>query len=197
MDLDLDPVINVYTEKKQIAQGMQFTLKFDPNQNQYVGFKSGLVSLQDVHVNERFADDGILLVSWTSDESVILEPGQSLFSIEFRSELGPTFGQTVRICSDVLQAELSDPEFKEMDIRWGNKAILQQDEVVFGIPIPNPFVELTSIPMDVREEMNYTYKIFDINGALIVNKLNTLLREEISSKSREVKCRWQVFIPYG
>ncbi|HQX45401.1 MAG TPA: T9SS type A sorting domain-containing protein, partial [Saprospiraceae bacterium] len=140
---------------------------FDPNQNQYVGFKSGLVSLQDVNVNERFADDGILLVSWTSDESVILEPGQSLFSIEFRSELSTTFGQTVRICSDVLQAELYDPEFKEMDIRWGNKAILQQDEVVFGIPIPNPFVELTSIPMDVREEMNYTYKIFDINGALI------------------------------
>jgi hypothetical protein len=160
-------LLNVFTERKQVAQGMQFTLKFDANQNQYVGIKTGKISLQDVHINERFADDGILLVSWTSEDAVTLEPGQVLFSVEFRAELNTSFGQTVRICSDVLQAEMYDPEFKEMDIRWGNKVIQQQDEVVFGIPIPNPFVELTSIPMDVKEEMNYTYKIFDINGALI------------------------------
>ena len=76
--------------------------------------------------------------------------------------------ESIYISSEVLNAEMYNAEQEEVNVRWSEHSNpLQKEDVVIGTPIPNPFFDMTMIPIEVKKAMTYTYRIFDLNGSLI------------------------------
>ncbi len=157
-------VVPVRISESARLQGMQFTLHFDPGMNMITGIRSGALDINGHFVNYQFVSDGVVLLSWTRDEEISLEPGTELFRLEFRDPVNEDFRNSIFAGSDVIRAEAYDGELGIYKIEW-NSVVTQEDkEVVFGIPIPNPFAEMTVLPMDVKQDTEFTVRLFDING---------------------------------
>ncbi len=106
----------------------------------------------------------MILVSWTHNAEVILDPGTELFRLEFRDPVTEEFRNSIFTGSDVVRAEAYDGELTIYKLEWNSTEVPVDKEVVFGIPIPNPFAEMTVLPMDVKQNTEFTVRLLDMNG---------------------------------
>lgn len=149
-------------------QGMQFTLHLDTKIHELADIKPGILSIRPSNLGYTYLNDGIILVSWTADQPIHVNKDQVLFYIELQQPTAQKALESIYISSEVLNAEMYNAEQEEVNVRWSEHSNpLQKEDVVIGTPIPNPFFDMTMIPIEVKKAMTYTYRIFDLNGSLI------------------------------
>lgn len=150
--------------------GMQLTLHFDPSQNQLVGIESGAFNVNGANINFNYLSDGIVLLSLHEHATLHLDAGTELFRLIFAKPVDGDFRSSIFTGSDVIQSEAYWADGTVRALRWEHPVPNLEEEIVFGLPRPNPFAEMTVLPMDVRSVTEYQYRLYDINGVEIFSQ---------------------------
>lgn len=164
---------------KQV-EGMQFTLKFDPNLLAFDDiFSENLPGFSTQNVGAFRLDDGLLTFSWNSNsaknEGLNLDENTPVFTLRMRGVRPGTLSESVKMSSEITAAEawsIGDKRKKP------TLAFSQKDGSVTTGPAspegnellqnrPNPFSDQTAISFQLAENQEVTVKIFDLSGRLV------------------------------
>ncbi|MBK7811315.1 MAG: T9SS type A sorting domain-containing protein [Saprospiraceae bacterium] len=159
--------IPILTTRVVDLEGLQITLHFDPSLNQLAGIESAAFNISSANLNLSYLSEGIVLISVNEDQTLHLDAGTELFRLNFVREVDEDLRNSIYSGSDVIRSEAYLTDGEIMEIAWEHPQQEQEAEVVFGIPRPNPFAEMTVLPMDVKNSMEYNYRLFDMSGVEI------------------------------
>lgn len=159
--------IPILTTRVVDLEGLQITLHFDPSLNQLAGIESAAFNISSANLNLSYLSEGIVLISVNEDQTLHLDAGTELFRLNFVREVDEDLRNSIYSGSDVIRSEAYLADGEIMEIAWEHPQQEQDAEVVFGIPRPNPFAEMTVLPMDVKNSMEYNYRLFDMSGVEI------------------------------
>ncbi len=157
--------------------GIQFTLKFDAGVNSIEQLYSNILHLDPNHINYRYSSEGLILVSWNSDETIKISEGQELLRIQFADPVEADQLSQVFITSDVLAAEAYDEHAQIITLRQnGPSTDNSKEDITIGYPIPNPFSDATTINLESRNPVEYQFQITDLNGQVVLKNSGTILQ---------------------
>lgn len=153
--------------------GFQFTLEFDPDELELSGLRHGLV--REDHTGLKFIDRGMIMVSWDATESEWVVPeevaSEVLFGMRVRARRGGNISELVKISSSLLAAEAYSEDLEPMNIGLQFVGELPQGaEYKLSQNRPNPFYDHTTIDFHLPESADATFKVFDANGRLVLQR---------------------------
>lgn len=162
----LDHLIPVYSDEDIILDGLQFTLWHNQLKQSVTGLKPALLNINDSNLGWTYVDNGYVLVSWNADQPIHIHKGDILFYIEMGQSVKQGFENDFEINSDMLAAEAySDNVITELILRKKNAN--DQEKIVVGDPVPNPFSQNTSIKITLNSKEEVYYSVTDLSGKLI------------------------------
>ena len=168
--------LHFYSEDFQNMASYQLGLQFDRGLLTYSGMveRSG-EELDNVSVNDRFVQDGRLLMNWfhAGGEGLSLSPEEPVFSIRFRAnqnvnDLNSVFGITDRYLKS--KAHRNNGEALEIEILVKDtKSALAEEAAGFKLyqNRPNPFNDKTIIGFDLPVQRNVSIRIHDRVGRTV------------------------------
>lgn len=166
-----EKLIQIRIPKAMPFIGMQFTLRFNNDLNRAVKIIPGAIGINDNFINDQYIQNGILLVSWNDLEPIYCNDNTVLFSIEFGDVVSKELLESLEINSDVVKAELYDDQLSIADIRLkSHNSGFKTQDLLIGSPVPNPFVDVTTILLEAKTNADYKYEIADINGQVILTQ---------------------------
>ncbi len=160
-------LIPVYSDQDAQMEGLQFTLWFNKMKQTITGIKPGLLTITESNIGWTHEDNGYVLVSWNTDQSMSIHKGDLLFYIDTDQPLKPGFENDFEINSDVLRAEAYMEDDLVTDLTLRKRTPDTQEGIVFGDPVPNPFSQSTSIKLYLNSKTEVQYNISDLSGKLI------------------------------
>lgn len=160
------------TATDQIA-GFQFTLEFDPSKLEVSGLRHGLV--RNDHTGLKYMERGKILFSWDATESDWVLPeevaSEVLFGVRVRAPKGGNISELIHIGSSVLAAEAYSNDHELMEVGLQFVGELPEDATYRLMQNrPNPFYEQTTIDFYLPAAGTTSFKVFDANGRMILEK---------------------------
>lgn len=166
--------VDITSENFENITGFQFTLDFDKDALEFARIENmSLNSFDDRNVGTALLHQGSLTFSWDDSAPVTHTRSQTLFSIYFTAKKDSRLSACLNASSQYTRAEayqvLPSQNPTTQHIRILNvhmKAANAPAAEVWKVfsNKPNPFTELTSIPMQVPKTMDLTLTIFDLYG---------------------------------
>ncbi|HUN16242.1 MAG TPA: T9SS type A sorting domain-containing protein [Saprospiraceae bacterium] len=156
--------IPVFAKDVASIDGIQFTLQLNSDLVKLNGIQPGLIPVSDQNIGWSWLGQGILLVSWSSAESLQINGEEALFYIELSKELSEEELPQLSINSSILKAEIYSNGSEIMSIAWNNENNASQNEIIFGTLIPNPFVQQTELNINLSQAGAINYAIHDLEG---------------------------------
>ncbi len=142
--------------------GIQFSLKFDENQLEFLELVEGLA--KKGNFGFRFANEGFITVSWDSPESPNLE-NDRLFSLKFKAKRNSQLRDLLSVNSRIIPAEAYDRSLQLMDVQLDFNASKGEFELFQNAP--NPFRTQTSIRFLLPAAANGTLSVLDVSGRVL------------------------------
>ena len=150
--------LTIYADPSLQAEGMQFTLQYDPKK---VQFESSLTDSILLSMMGVFEEEGLLTLSWASK----MMPESMVLSLPFtalqRGEIADMIQIGDRITrSEAYIGERTLPVNLDFTEKPGNSPIVLN-------PYPNPFIDKVNIPYYLPVNASVNLKIFDFSGKLV------------------------------
>lgn len=150
--------------------GTQFALAFDPSVVAFTAIKPGVLDIEPYHMNEMHAAGGKVYVSMDAAGGVQVNPGDVLFTIEFRSL---TSGKSnvfsfdnQRFTSEVYDI---DATARMLELTSDQRVSEESAFTVFQNK-PNPFKDETSISFSLEASSEVVFRIMDITGKIVLQQ---------------------------
>ena len=146
-------------------EGYQFTLNFDKNALEYVGFDQG--ALADMTADNFLAmpEAGAITTNWVGNAA---ETDKALFTLYFKAKTSrEELKDVLQINSRYTLAEAVNTNLETLDVELefntdaGN---LAQNDLVLYQNQPNPFTHQTTIGFNLPVESEATLTVFDVTG---------------------------------
>ncbi|HMX89272.1 MAG: T9SS type A sorting domain-containing protein [Saprospiraceae bacterium] len=166
-----DKSIAMSIDQDYAMHGMQLAIKFNATLNHFTGIQSSGIQLNDYNINTQYANNGLLLISWNTEQPVNLYANQVLMNLDWEEPITREFLTSVEISSDIINAEAYDAGLQIAAIRSQNSVSTgTQSTVIIGGPVPNPFADVTTVWIETRQTSGFKYSISDINGQIIMEQ---------------------------
>jgi len=164
-------------------QGYQFSLDFDPNAVEIVGWEAGaLEGMNDSHFGSshfgrqvRQMEQGKINTSWVNEQQQILEDGSVLFHISLSANKKVSLKDVLSLNSNGIQAEaykgesITSIETMNVALEY-NSTVTPSDEMVLYQNRPNPFANETEIAFQMPQATVATLSVFDVSGKMILQQ---------------------------
>ncbi len=152
--------IPVIAEYNTTLAGAQMTINLGAGVT-FAAIESGAINISTKNVGLRFAERGIVTLSWDNTDGVDIKEGDVLFNIVV--EAATYDNGTIAVTSDITKAEAFNIDNEVMNVELsirdnaGNGFALMQNT-------PNPFNNYTEISFNLPKAMNATLTVYDVNG---------------------------------
>ena len=153
--------------KELTVEGLQFALGYDAQKLRFLGV-DGPITLHEEHYT---AAKGLITLSWTNPETIVLAEAATLINLQFRATQAGTLSELINL----IPQQLTPIIYTEID---GNIPF-SIDWEASNVPIkafeafdnyPNPFTTHTNISFLLPESSEVTLTVFDNNGRTILTK---------------------------
>jgi len=152
--------IPLYYEKEITPEGIQFTLRFDPEVLKYKDIKAGaLLDLNETNIGLSQLNEGLIHLSWNGN----VNSDSKLVTFQFEGLKSGKIIDNFNFAENQLKAEIYANDNKYpiqlhlTDENKLNSTVLYQNK-------PNPFSEITEIGFFLPELMKVSLIITDITG---------------------------------
>jgi hypothetical protein len=147
----------IYADPSLQAEGMQFTLQYDPKKLQFESSLTDSILLSMMGV---FEEEGLLTLSWASK----MMPESMVLSLPFTALQRGEIADMLHIGDRITRSEAYIGE-RTLPV---NLAFTEKpaDPIVLN-PYPNPFIDKVNIPYYLPVNASVTLKVFDFSGRLI------------------------------
>ena len=152
--------IPVITEEAIDLAGLQMTINLGTDVI-FASIDAGAMDITDANIGLRYADRGIITLSWDNTNGVVLKAGDVLFNVVVEAA---TYNKsTIAVTSDITRAEAFNIDNEVMNVE-----LSVRDNANEGFALmqntPNPFNEFTVISFNLPKAMNATLTVYDVNG---------------------------------
>jgi hypothetical protein len=158
--------LTLYADQTLQAEGMQFTLQYDPKKLHFESSQTDSILLSMLGV---FDEEGLLTLSFASK----MIPDSKVLSLPFKALQSGELSEMIQIGDRITRAEAYIGE-RTLPV---NLAFTEKPAEPIGLnPYPNPFMDKVNIPYYLPVNATVTLKVFDFSGKLvrsIVQKGNT------------------------
>jgi hypothetical protein len=149
--------LTIYADPSLQAEGMQFTLQYDPKK---VQFESSLTDSILLSMMGVFEEEGLLTLSWASK----LIPEAMVLSLPFKALQGGEIADMLQIGDRITRAEAYIGE-RTLPV---NLTFTEKPAEPIGLnPYPNPFMDRVNIPYYLPVDASVSLKIYDFSGKLV------------------------------
>jgi hypothetical protein len=162
-----DHMIPVYSDQDISINGLQFTLWHNQRKEIIIGIKPGVIPVTESNLGWNYANKGYVLASYNTDATLNIHKGDVLFYIETDRSITSEYENDFEINSDVIRTEAYTEDNTIMDIVLKKQTQLEEESILFGEPVPNPFSQSTSIKIYLNSKQEVKYSISDLSGKLI------------------------------
>lgn len=157
----------VHVSQAMDIAGMQFTLKFDPTQLQYKGIQAGAATVRSAHINDRWAERGMIAISYDHATGLELNREDVLMQLDFVALTNGNAANTIAIDSDLLSAQSYglDHIAYNLSLETRDAEIASVSTLVSNTP--NPFMDATNINFAVATDQEVRVTILDMSGRVV------------------------------
>ncbi|MBP6796189.1 MAG: T9SS type A sorting domain-containing protein, partial [Saprospiraceae bacterium] len=153
--------------------------------------QAGSLKFNDQNIGKRWANEGIITMSWNEKTGIDIDSDKVLFTMTFKAEKDGKLSEVMRIGSQRTKAESYEGkgELGNLSIRFTKNGKEVSGTNTLYQNYPNPFDQRTVIGINLAQSTQGVMKITDIAGRVI----RTIDREwskgynEIWLDKREVK----------
>lgn len=147
--------------------GYQFTLMTDNDVVSFKGIEAGAINMTKSNYGTRYADRGMVTISWNEVTPVSVAADEVLFTLIFDAVGEGTISDVLAVSSakTIMEAYKGS---EVVGVALGYKDVLDESDVfVVYQNMPNPFTETTivQINMPTADEANVT--IMDVTGKIV------------------------------
>jgi hypothetical protein len=170
------------------VDGYQFALR--ANGIEWLGIGEGIAKAE--HFGLRYAEEGVVLTSWTKDESQRNE-GDPLFELVIRATADISLSEALSIDHQYLTPEAYNTSGEAMNVVLSFAEGINIEAGSFELKqnTPNPFREETVIGFNLAEASEATLTINDVTGRVlkVVKGVFAKGANQISIDSKELPAR--------
>jgi hypothetical protein len=149
--------LTIYADPSLQAEGMQFTLQYDPKKLQFESLLTDSILLSMMGV---FEEEGLLTLSWASK----MIPESIVLSLPFKALQRGEIADMLQIGDRITRSEAYIGE-RTLPV---NLAFTEKPaEPIVLNPYPNPFMDKVNIPYYLPVNTSVMLKIFDFSGKLV------------------------------
>jgi hypothetical protein len=149
--------LTIYADPSLVAEGMQFTLQYDPKK---VQFESSLTDSLLLSMMGVFEEEGLLTLSWASK----MIPESIVLSLPFKALQGGEIADMLQIVDRITRSEAYIGE-RTLPVNLAFTEKSDNSPIVLN-PYPNPFMDRVNIPYYLPVNASVSLKIFDFSGKL-------------------------------
>jgi len=153
--------------------GFQFGLAFDNSLVQYVDVDILSTSVMDeTNFGLNKADDGVILVSWSTGAGVTRDQEEVLFTLRFRAKRNGSTSTLLNMSNETLEPQ-AYVDGDQISINSVDIFIVDPEQMPTGDDFallqnrPNPFTDQTEIPFIVPEDGEVELLVHSIDGQLV------------------------------
>lgn len=149
--------LSIYADPYLQAEGMQFTLQYDPKKLQFESSLTDSILLSMMGV---FEEEGLLTLSWASK----MIPESMVLSLPFTALQRGEIADMLQIGDRITRSEAYIGERTlPVNLAFTDKPA----EPIVLNPYPNPFMDRVNIPYYLTVNASVSLKIFDFSGKLV------------------------------
>ena len=149
--------VTIYADPSLSAEGMQFTLQYDPKKLQFESLLTDSILLSMMGV---FEEEGLLTLSWVSK----MIPESMVLSLPFTALQRGEIADMIQIGDRITRSEAYIGERTlPVNLSFTDKPA----EPIVLNPYPNPFMDRVNIPYYLPVNASVSLKIFDFSGKLV------------------------------
>jgi len=149
--------LTLYADQTLQAEGMQFTLQYDPKKLHFESSQTDSILLSMMGV---FDEEGLLTLSFASK----MIPDSKVLSLPFKALQSGELSEMIQIGDRITRAEAYIAE-KTMPVSIFFTEKL--DAPTLYPPFPNPFIHIVNIPYYLPQEAEVTLDLYDFSGRLV------------------------------
>ena len=149
--------LTIYADPSLQAEGMQFTLQYDPKK---VQFESSLTDSILLSMMGVFEEEGLLTLSWASK----MTPESMVLSLPFTALQRGEIADMLQIGDRITRSEAYIGE-RTLPVNLAFTEKPAEPRVLN--PYPNPFMDRVNIPYYLPVNTSVSLKIFDFSGKLV------------------------------
>jgi hypothetical protein len=149
--------LTIYADPLLPAEGMQFTLQYDPKK---VQFESSLTDSILLSMMGVFEEEGLLTLSWASK----MTPESMVLSLPFTALQRGEIADMLQIGDRITRSEAYIGE-RTLPVNLAFTEKPAEPSVLN--PYPNPFMDRVNIPYYLPVNTSVSLKIFDFSGKLV------------------------------
>jgi len=149
--------LTLHADQTLQAEGMQFTLQYDP---QKLHFESLLADSSLLSMVGIFDQEGMLTLSFASK----MKPDSKVLTLPFKALQAGELSEMVQISDRITRAEAYiEEKTMPVNILFTEKS----DAPKILSPFPNPFIDVVNIPYYLPQETEVTLDLYDFSGRLV------------------------------
>jgi hypothetical protein len=149
--------LTLYADQTLQAEGMQFTLQYDPKKLHFESSQTDSILLSMMGV---FDEEGLLTLSFASK----MIPDSKVLSLPFKALQSGEIADILQIGDRITRSEAYIGE-RTLPV---NLAFTEKPAEPIGLnPYPNPFMDKVNIPYYLPVNATVTLKVFDFSGKLV------------------------------
>ncbi|MBK8627509.1 MAG: T9SS type A sorting domain-containing protein [Saprospiraceae bacterium] len=131
----------------------------------FVGINSG--ALEVTASNVGVLENGVLTMSYASNEAVNVTEGEVLFTLVVKANKAMNVSEMITMNSDVTRAE----SYNNSDLKVGNVSLSVRTAPIASIELfqnePNPFKGQTTVSFNMSEAATATLSVYDVTGKVV------------------------------
>ena len=149
--------LTLYADQTLQAEGMQFTLQYDPKKLHFESSQTDSILLSMMGV---FDEEGLLTLSFASK----MIPDSKVLSLPFKALQSGELSEMIQIGDRITRAEAYIAEkTMPVSIFFTGKS----DAPTLYPPFPNPFIDVVNIPYSLPQKAQVTLDLYDFSGRLV------------------------------
>lgn len=157
--------VPVFIRNIEDILGFQFSLLFDQDQYMIESLEGGSITIDNANYSDAISKSGIINVSWNVENATKIDTDKPMFYINVRALTKTRPAESLALSSTITAAEIYDSNFNVLPL----KLILRNaDRQEGGFTLyqnqPNPFKDVTLIPVYVPQDGQVKLSIFDVTG---------------------------------
>lgn len=165
------------------VQGFQFTLEFNSTVFELAEIQPGILDkLSEANFGLTRVNEGIITTSWDNSKTTLTGKTGALFTLHFRALSSGQISQTLKISSQLTEAEAyaatanaDDLEIRNVRLKFNGGV-----DATAGFELyqntPNPFSQSTVIGFNLPEASFATLTVYDLSGKVLKNITGTFAK---------------------